>query len=1464
MTRRLHSILPIFFVLTLLMSANSIADDRVISPSTGFQPANSYSISDIEAINNSTGSLSLHIPITQLPPGPAGFTAGLTLFYNNRYWETEPDESTSPTTYALREAFTGGWHLKMTATLEVEYIQSKPNDPCGTSGLFQLKLANPDGSRNTFMLSNPVRPMPATCEAGTYIMSQLDYLNAPSTWFTADGSFLRLQIDAPSTTGIWPFNSSWTVYRQDGTSIRYNVQTDLTYLKDRNGNQITISKGIDTQNPSHTWEIMSDEFGRSIQLDHYADRDEVTQLGHNAQPRVWKVYYGSAGAITPATYICSNGTIVYCNFDNVPAMATQLDLPNGLSYYFGYTPTVSTSSNYRELRTVTLPTGAIIEYGYRLDTEANPTSYFHVLANTLKSKKVSVDSTVIETRYYDYQVDATTGEYSHSEHTAPDGGVTGYDFNAISYRYEVSPVAGIITKVTNPDGSILQREWDYNAPYEKPASLSTPNPWIKRELATTANSSGTPTSTSIAVYAVDKNGNTTLVEERGWVAYSTTPPPSSSAPLMRKTLRTYMNGATDSSNTALDNNAYSAASLTSASTARNIMLSSELQDSSGAVKSRSQFSYTETWPVSRTVGNLMAEYHWDSTKAASISPGTTLNSSNSVVRTYGYTTRGNLRKEVDARNIKTTYDYGNITGCPPNNNTRTDLYATGEHRGQDGTAFLLDYTYAYNCYSGKRTSATDPNGLVTSISYDNHARPLVTNSGNVQQTTITYNDAARWVATQTDVEQFQDQRKVTIQHYDKLGRVRLSRLLETKPADINAAAADESLGIKTETRYVVGADRKEVWVSNPYRNSEATAPTRGWSVKRFDVAGRTCVEEHFSGAADPTVAAGCTPSQGTTGAAVYAYDAAVYYTKQTVTDAAGKTREMYQDVLGRLIAVREDPAGAKYDTYYEYDFLGNLATSRQAGSCSSANPVTAPCSGGQVRSFTHDSLKRLSTATNPELGGNSVSYWYDNNGNLTTKMSSGSPSLTINYTYDSLNRVLTKDYSDGTTPPATYCYDGKTWSGSYGVCSGSPTAPLKQRLTEVGTTVSRTAYYYDAVGQIASTQTTAGKSFTFTYAYNASSALASETYPDGRVVTTVYDDAGRPQYIKGQMGSTVTYYAGNPTNPIQYTSHGAKSSIVMGNGMTETRDYNSRLQMTKIQAGSLLTILNCYHESDDPQGECDSLPVAGNNGSVQRQKIMRGGQSWVQTYTYDSVNRLSSTTEEGVWSQSYAYDAFGNRWVSSSSGVTVSALTPTNENWYERDVNNTPTNRLAGTNNYDPRGNLTVHGSHTLTYDGEDRLVAASGATPSAKYEYDGEGRRVLAHSCSGTTTCTPGPNANTTIFVYDAFGRLAMEYRAEAATAGTSYYTRDHLGSTRLETNASGQQVKCSDFLPFGEEIAAGTGGRPSCFNANDNKVKFTGKERDAETGLDYFLARYYSGAQGRFTSPDTPLLPRIDTPQM
>jgi RHS repeat-associated protein len=109
------------------------------------------------------------------------------------------------------------------------------------------------------------------------------------------------------------------------------------------------------------------------------------------------------------------------------------------------------------------------------------------------------------------------------------------------------------------------------------------------------------------------------------------------------------------------------------------------------------------------------------------------------------------------------------------------------------------------------------------------------------------------------------------------------------------------------------------------------------------------------------------------------------------------------------------------------------------------------------------------------------------------------------------------------------------------------------------------------------------------------------------------------------------------------------------------------------------------------------------------------------------------------------------------------------------------------------------------------------------------------------------------TTYVYDAFGQLAAEYGGTSSLTGTRYLTADPLGSTRLVTDAAGGSQQCSDYFPFGEELAAGTGSRPACYNgAIEPTQKFTGKERDGETGLDYFGARYMSAAQGRFTTPD------------
>jgi RHS repeat-associated protein len=74
-------------------------------------------------------------------------------------------------------------------------------------------------------------------------------------------------------------------------------------------------------------------------------------------------------------------------------------------------------------------------------------------------------------------------------------------------------------------------------------------------------------------------------------------------------------------------------------------------------------------------------------------------------------------------------------------------------------------------------------------------------------------------------------------------------------------------------------------------------------------------------------------------------------------------------------------------------------------------------------------------------------------------------------------------------------------------------------------------------------------------------------------------------------------------------------------------------------------------------------------------------------------------------------------------------------------------------------------------------------------------------------------------------------------------YYHLDALGSVRAVTNESGDIITRHDYYPYGEEWNE----PPS----NDTR-RFTGKERDDETGLDYFGARYYAQGPGRFVSVD------------
>ena len=83
------------------------------------------------------------------------------------------------------------------------------------------------------------------------------------------------------------------------------------------------------------------------------------------------------------------------------------------------------------------------------------------------------------------------------------------------------------------------------------------------------------------------------------------------------------------------------------------------------------------------------------------------------------------------------------------------------------------------------------------------------------------------------------------------------------------------------------------------------------------------------------------------------------------------------------------------------------------------------------------------------------------------------------------------------------------------------------------------------------------------------------------------------------------------------------------------------------------------------------------------------------------------------------------------------------------------------------------------------------------------------------------------------------------------------------MELNSSGNVATRHDYLPFGGELYAGIRNGSNAYEppVSSTRQRFTGKERDNETGLDYFGARYMASAQGRFTSVD-PIFFQKDMP--
>jgi hypothetical protein len=242
------------------------------------------------------------------------------------------------------------------------------------------------------------------------------------------------------------------------------------------------------------------------------------------------------------------------------------------------------------------------------------------------------------------------------------------------------------------------------------------------------------------------------------------------------------------------------------------------------------------------------------------------------------------------------------------------------------------------------------------------------------------------------------------------------------------------------------------------------------------------------------------------------------------------------------------------------------------------------------------------------------------------------------------------------------------------------------------------------------------------------------------------------------------------------------------------------------------------------------FPSGSNNGSISTQAISYAAQgsesalNVTQSYGYDTLNKLQSFSEGSV-SRGYTYNRWGNQWVSSNVGLTLSGLTPTGSNSFDAS-----TNRLVS-RSYDAHGNQRALGPFTVAYDAADvQKSIVSSLNGSASYEYDGEGRRLRKLTCGGSSPCTDNtPGVTKTVYVYDTFGRLVAEYSTAGSAGCREFFTADHLGDTRLITDTNGVPSRRYDYVPFGEGIPPGLNGRSSKYSVGYYPDSSDGSESTA-----------------------------------
>ena len=1384
-------ILAALFAWTLLSLSPAQAQTGpapAVSDQLGIIPYQSYHGGDIDSINLSSGKINIRIPLISYPQ-----RGGL---LRESFFATTTANPSAVTSLPCQPDFCPlyGWR----GGFGVPGI-SEDQPPIAGSVSVGVVIT---GVQNYYWYGRLLTPDGASHLVGQTGGPVRGTNPTPSgtSYRTLDGSGYSFGTDA---------SGNWTTF--DASGIKYSGTT----REDPNGNQITVSSNSVTDTlgrniplPTNTTASDSSSCPQGGTLLPISSATLWSPPGLNGGTFQVKLCYALISNNLPSTVtILGNSAQVIGFRGSLSILQSVVFLANNTAWTFEYNDQDGTMNNgspvnWGSLTKITMPTGGTISYGYGWGGSTADLGSRWVTSRTVNAN----DGTGNHTWNYAYGVTTVTDPLGNDTVHTFTGYGTGTYYETQTQYYQGSKSSNVLLKTIATQYLSNVSPGAGGAASVFPSKITTTWPNGQVQQVTKSYDSGFSYvgNSANAYYGRVLNETDSDFGTNG-----------AGAPL--RTIATNYQFLQNSNY--LTNNML------------NLVSNVKVSDGNGNQRSYVYYNYDENAPIGSGVtkqhdatppagtyrGNQTSVHRWlnGSTKATtncnvSVSNGY-------LVSSKIYFDTGEVQKSTDPCGYWTTYQY---TATAPN----YGAFLT------TATNILTQSTnYGYDSNTGLLTSFQDPNLQTTTKHYDIMNRPTLISYPDGGSTSYCYTDMGG--CSQTTANSVVITKAITSSLseistlvFDGLGRLSQTQLNSDPIGTTSTLTTYDALGRKSQ-------------VYNPTRCSPITTncgTTWGYSTYNYDPVNRvtSVVEQDGSTISTSYAAFPCT----------------------TVTDEAGKARQSCVDGLGRMTSVLEDPGSSphlNYQTLYLYDALDNLTNVTQNGSNSAY---------ARTRTFTYDSLSQLGSAQNPESG--TVSYTYDADGNPVTKTTplpnqTGSSTVTTTSTYDKLNRLVGKSYSDGTTPWNTYAYDQTanwtvTLKNGVGRLTGQFTCPSGILGPACGTTAASTTgtiFSYDAVGRAASTwqctpSTCGTASFWLGYTYNLAGNLTSITNTGNALTYGPYDAADRLTKITSSLNDSQhpgTLYSVDPS--VGYYPMGGLRKASLGNGLTETLVFNNRLQPCRMNVNSTSSYFS-YCTDATPSGNILDLTFGYNAGSSDNGNVASwsavGNQIFSRTYTYDPLNRLQSMSDsasgQACKGLSWTIDAWSNMTAqTTTAGTCYGFLAAVGTN-----------NQLQTGFQYDAAGNMLFDGSHYYSYDAENRILQVdSGST--AGYVYDAKGSRIRKNAGSTWTEYIYGPqgsverewNGTSYPVQYIYVGnRLIAEY----TNSTTEFVHTDQLGSTRLVTGVTQAVLDNMDYLPFGQQIAG----------ASASTHKFTGKERDSESGLDNFGARYYASSLGRFMTPD------------